>query len=204
MTEHSGPGPAGEQPAGADEEGFEIPVFDSVGSEPPGPARPEASTGPVGGSGDGFDAAAGLGGETGGDTGDDLGDLRSGGAQPAQTGSAPYRPVAGESGDWTRTDSVRDDPGTLGEEVRKLWEVVHNHFVDPVLRNYPEAAGHLTSAGLEVASAFRALVRGNEQRWTGKPPAERTDDAQSDWDGRIVIGEDGSDIDEDTADRPKD
>lgn len=119
------------------------------------------------------------------------------------------RPVAagrlpGESGDWTRTDSVRDDPGTLGEEVRKLWEVVHDHFVDPVLRNYPEAAGHLTSAGLEVASAFRALVRGNEQRWTGKPPAGRTGGAGPDWDGRIVIGEDGGDNDDDTADRPKD
>jgi hypothetical protein len=81
---------------------------------------------------------------------------------------------------------------------------VRDQFVEPVLRNYPEAAGHLSSAGLEFASALRALVRGNEQRWTGKPPSDRPEDTTSDWDGRIVIGEDGSDTDNGTADRPTD
>lgn len=180
MTEQSGPD--------RDEE-FEIPVFDAVAA-PGVDSGPEPSPDPAGAPGP---------------------------AEPAPSGpGAAAEPAAGESEDWTRTDPVRDDPGTrgepgtreepgtLGEEVRKLWEVVHGHFVDPVLRNYPEAAGHLTSAGFEVASAFRALVRGSEQRWTGAPPAGRGQDAGPDWDGRIVIGEDGGDNDDDTADRPKD
>jgi hypothetical protein len=206
VTEHSdrahgggpdGPGPAADGGPGGDD-GFEIPVFDSVepGSGPvPGPAGGPGG-GPLGGAGDGPQTGPGTGsGPAGG----------PGPAEGAPAGrSAPAGRLAGDSEDWTRTDSVRDDPGTLGEEVRKLWEVVHDHFVDPVLRNYPEAAGHLTSAGLEVASAFRALVRGSEQRWTGAPPAGRGRDSGPDWDGRIVIGEDGGDIDDDTADRPKD
>lgn len=186
MTEQSGPD--------RDEE-FEIPVFDAVAA-PGVDSGPEPSPDPAGAPGP---------------------------AEPAPSGpGAAAEPAAGESEDWTRTDPVRDDPGTrgepgtrggpgpreepgtLGEEVRKLWEVVHGHFVDPVLRNYPEAAGHLTSAGFEVASAFRALVRGSEQRWTGAPPTGRGQDAGPDWDGRIVIGEDGGDNDDDTADRPKD
>lgn len=181
----------GEDIAVEEEDGFEIPVFDAAAPAPapaPAPASAHAS-----------------GPEPGSDRDQDRGPDRdrASGDRPADRSGGAVRP-SGESGDWTRTDSVRDDPGTLGEEVRKLWEVVHNHFVDPVLRNYPEAAGHLTSAGLEVASAFRALVRTSEQRWAGKPPAERADEAGSDWDGRIVIGEDGGDNDDDTADRPKD
>jgi len=122
---------------------------------------------------------------------------------PAAPGPAETSPAEADR-DWTRTDSVRDDPGTLGDEARKLWDAVRDQFVEPILRNYPEAAGHLSSAGLEFASAFRALVRGNEQRWTGKPPSDRPEDTTSDWDGRIVIGEDGSDTDNGTADRPTD
>jgi hypothetical protein len=68
--------------------------------------------------------------------------------------------------DWTRTEPIRDDPGTLGEEARKLWDSVREQFVDPLLRNYPEAAGHLSTAGSELAAALRALVRGAERRWT--------------------------------------
>lgn len=68
--------------------------------------------------------------------------------------------------DWTRTEPVRDDPGTLGEEARRLWDSVREQFVDPLVRNYPEAAGHLTTAGTEFAAALRALLRGAEQRWT--------------------------------------
>jgi Family of unknown function (DUF5304) len=116
--------------------------------------------------------------------------------------AAAGQSAAARAGDWTRTESVRDDPGTLSEEARKLWDAVRDQFVDPLLRNYPEAAGHLSSAGLEFASAFRALVRGSEQRWTGKPPSEQTDDEPADWDGRIVIGEDGSETDNGTAGRP--
>jgi hypothetical protein len=116
--------------------------------------------------------------------------------------AAAGQSAAARAGDWTRTESVRDDPGTLSEEARKLWDAVRDQFVDPLLRNYPEAAGHLSSAGLEFASAFRALVRGSEQRWTGKPPSEQTDDEPADWDGRIIIGEDGSETDNGTAGRP--
>lgn len=78
------------------------------------------------------------------------------------------RPPArtGADSDWTRTEPVRDDPGTLGEEARRLWDSVREQFVDPLVRNYPEAAGHLTTAGSELAAALRALVRGAEQRWT--------------------------------------
>lgn len=163
---------------GAEDDGFEIPVFDTVG---PGPAQ-----GP------------GPAPEPGRDT------PRDRSADPA---SRPGRPdpadlVAGGRREQSGPGSAAEDTGTLGEEVRKLWDVVQNHFVAPVLRNYPEAAGHLTSAGLEVASAFRALVRDSEQRWTGKAPAERADEPGTDWDGRIVIGEDGGDIGDDTADRP--
>ncbi len=68
--------------------------------------------------------------------------------------------------DWTRTEPVRDDPGTFGEEARRLWDSVREQFVDPLVRNYPEAAGHLTTAGTELAAALRALVRGAERRWT--------------------------------------
>lgn len=74
--------------------------------------------------------------------------------------------TTGADSDWTRTEPVRDDPGTLGEEARRLWDSVREQFVDPLVRNYPEAAGHLTTAGSELAAALRALVRGAEQRWT--------------------------------------
>jgi hypothetical protein len=76
-------------------------------------------------------------------------------------------------GDWTRTDRVRNDPGSLAQEANKLWEAVRDQFVDPVLRSYPEAAGHLTSAGSEIAAAVRALIRGDEQRWLGTRQPER-------------------------------
>jgi hypothetical protein len=174
------PAPAG---PGPEDDGFEIPVFDSVD---PGPGQQ---------SGPGGDAA----GDAVGDP-----DRQSGGSADRPGPADPADLVAGGPRDRARSGSAAEDPGTLGEEVRKLWEVVQSHFVEPVLRNYPEAAGHLTSAGLEVASAFKAMVRGSEQRWTGKPPAERADEPGTDWDGRIVIGEDGGDTGDDRADRPTD
>jgi hypothetical protein len=79
--------------------------------------------------------------------------------------------------DWTRTDRVRDDPGTLGEELRKLWDAIRDQFVEPLLRDYPEAAGHLSTAGSEVAAALRALVRGAERKWTDSGE-ERPDDGR--------------------------
>jgi len=93
--------------------------------------------------------------------------------RPAARPPAPVAPGA----DWTRTEPVRDDPGTLGEEARKLWDSVREQFVDPLVRNYPEAAGHLTTAGTELAAALRALVRGAEQRWTSGGE-ERPDDGR--------------------------
>jgi len=94
-------------------------------------------------------------------------------APPAKRPPAPTAPGA----DWTRTEPVRDDPGTLGEEARKLWDSVREQFVDPLVRNYPEAAGHLTTAGTELAAALRALVRGAERRWTNGGE-ERPDDGR--------------------------
>lgn len=92
---------------------------------------------------------------------------------PAVTpAAAPAR-----GGDWTRTDRVRDDPGTLGEEARKLWDAVREQFVDPLLRDHPEAAGHLSTAGSEIAAALRALVRGAERRWADSGE-ERPDDGR--------------------------
>jgi hypothetical protein len=79
---------------------------------------------------------------------------------PRLSAAAPH------DSDWTRTEPVRDDPGTLGEEARRLWDSVREQYVEPLVRNYPEAAGHLTTAGAELAAALRALVRGAEQRWT--------------------------------------
>jgi hypothetical protein len=92
---------------------------------------------------------------------------------PAERHPAPTSAQA----DWTRTEPVRDDPGTLGEEARRLWDSVREQFVDPLVRNYPEAAGHLTTAGTELAAALRALVRGAEQRWTNGGE-ERPDDGR--------------------------
>jgi hypothetical protein len=85
---------------------------------------------------------------------------------PAQPPVSRPPATTGANADWTRTEPVRDDPGTLGEEARRLWDSVREQFVDPLVRNYPEAAGHLTTAGSELAAALRALVRGAERRWT--------------------------------------
>jgi hypothetical protein len=87
-------------------------------------------------------------------------------APPARIGSGVPSTPSTAGPDWTRDEPVRDDPGTLGEEARKLWDTVRDQFVDPLLRNYPEAAGHLSTAGSEFAAALRALVRGAERRWT--------------------------------------
>ncbi|MBR7832179.1 DUF5304 family protein [Actinospica durhamensis] len=100
---------------------------------------------------------------------------------PAPTGrarnsSAPEHP--GDATDWTRAHAVRDDPESLGDEARKLWDAVRTQFVEPLLRNYPEAAGHLSSAGGELASAVRSLIRGSEQVWAG-PGARAEDPAQA-------------------------
>jgi len=85
-------------------------------------------------------------------------------AQAPAPAAADRRP---DGLDWTRTESVRDDPESLGEEARKLWDALRSQFVEPMLRNYPEAAGHLSSAGAELASAVRSLIRGSEQLWAG-------------------------------------
>jgi len=82
--------------------------------------------------------------------------------------------------DWTRTQSVRDDPESLGDEARKLWDAVRSQFVEPLLRNYPEAAGHLSSAGTELASAVRSLIRGSEQLWAGPGPRDTDPSAATD------------------------
>jgi hypothetical protein len=92
--------------------------------------------------------------------------------------SLPATPQDGT--DWTRTQSVRDDPESLGAEARKLWDAVYSQFLQPLVRNYPEAAEHLTSAGDELASAVRSLIRGSEQLWAGTgtrsaDPSEATD-----------------------------
>jgi hypothetical protein len=98
---------------------------------------------------------------------------------PADSANPVSRPPATTAAnrDWTRTEPVRDDPGTLGEEARRLWDSVREQFVDPLVRNYPEAAGHLTTAGSEFAAALRALVRGAERRWTNGDE-ERPDDGR--------------------------
>jgi hypothetical protein len=96
------------------------------------------------------------------DVGEEIPVVELASAPPVARPSAPAAPDT----DWTRTEPLRDDPGTLGEEARKLWDTVLGQFVDPLVRNYPEAAGHLTTAGAELAAALRALVRGAERRWT--------------------------------------
>ena len=99
-------------------------------------------------------------------------------ASAAQSGTAgvPERPT--DAPDWTRAHSVRDDPESLGDEARKLWNAVRSQFVEPLLHNYPEAAGHLSNAGGELASAVRSLIRGSEQVWAG-PGARAEDPAQA-------------------------
>jgi Family of unknown function (DUF5304) len=95
--------------------------------------------------------------------------VRDAGGEPA---AEPSRvPATAEDGsDWTRTESVRDDPESLGDEARKLWDAVLTQFVEPVARSYPEAANHLSNAGAELASAVRSLIRGSEQLWAGSGP----------------------------------
>jgi hypothetical protein len=92
----------------------------------------------------------------------------AGGERPAEPSRVPA--TSDEEPDWTRTQSVRDDPESLGDEARKLWDAVLTQFVEPVARSYPEAASHLSSAGAELASAVRALIRGSEQLWAGSGP----------------------------------
>ena len=101
---------------------------------------------------------------------------------PARSSASPPAP-ADRGADWTRADPVRDDPGTLGEEARRLWDSVREQFVDPLLRNYPEAAGHLSTAGSEFAAALRALVRGAERRWTDSGE-QHPEDGRGDRTGR--------------------
>jgi hypothetical protein len=99
----------------------------------------------------------------------------------AGDGAAPKVPEAADDAlDWTRPQSVRDDPESLGEEARKLWDAVRSQFVEPLLRNYPEAAGHLSSAGGELASAVRSLIRGSEQLWAGSVPRDSDPSAATD------------------------
>jgi hypothetical protein len=97
-----------------------------------------------------------------------------------ETPPATARPAETPTqGDWTRTDRVRDDPGTLSEEARNLWGAVRDQFVEPLLRDYPGAAGHLTTAGTELAAALRALVRGAERRWMDSGAARPEDGRDS-------------------------
>ncbi|HEX4791516.1 MAG TPA: DUF5304 family protein [Actinospica sp.] len=99
----------------------------------------------------------------------------------AEESAAPAVPeTPGDALDWTRTESVRDDPESLGEEARKLWDAVRSQFVEPLLRNYPEAAGHLSNAGGELASAVRSLIRGSEQLWAGSGPGNADPSAATD------------------------
>jgi hypothetical protein len=93
----------------------------------------------------------------------------------------PGLPAASDDGpDWTRTEPVRDDPESLGAEARKLWDAVYSQFLQPLVHNYPEAAGHLASAGEEVASAVRSLIRGSEQLWAGDAAREADPSAATD------------------------
>ena len=92
----------------------------------------------------------------------------AGGERAGEHANVPATPD--DVPDWTRTESVRDDPESLGDEARKLWDAVLTQFVEPVVRSYPEAANHLSNAGAELASAVRALIRGSEQLWAGSDP----------------------------------
>jgi hypothetical protein len=65
--------------------------------------------------------------------------------------------------------------------------------VEPLLRNYPEAAGHVSSAGAELASAFRSLIRGSEQVWAG--PGARAEDPAREADVVDVLDDEAPDGD---------
>jgi hypothetical protein len=113
-------------------------------------------------------------------------------------------PAAPDDGpDWTRTEPVRDDPESLGAEARKLWDAVYSQFLQPLVHNYPEAAGHLTNAGEELASAVRSLIRGSEQLWAGNStrnadPSAGTDvvEVLQDDEEPAATGETGDDVPE--------
>jgi Family of unknown function (DUF5304) len=102
----------------------------------------------------------------------------AGGERAAGQADVPAKPD--EAADWTRTESVRDDPESLGDEARKLWDAVLTQFVEPVVRSYPEAATHLSNAGAELASAVRSLIRGSEQLWAGSGPTKTAEPSTTD------------------------
>ena len=118
----------------------------------------------------------------------------AGGERAAGQANVPAKPD--EAADWTRTESVRDDPESLGDEARKLWDAVRTQFVEPMLRNYPDAADHLSSAGVELASAVRSLIRGSEQLWAG--PGSRTAEPPAPTDVVEVLQEDDAPEDDGT------
>ncbi|AEW93626.1 MULTISPECIES: DUF5304 domain-containing protein [Streptomycetaceae] len=87
-----------------------------------------------------------------------------------------------------RRGATGDRPGTAAEELRKLAEAVVEkvselgspaaataaHTViaqvkavtDTVRERNPEVFEHLSAAGGEILAAYRAMVRGQESRWT--------------------------------------
>ncbi|WP_171171170.1 DUF5304 family protein [Streptomyces sp. I05A-00742] len=90
-------------------------------------------------------------------------------------------------------------PGSAAEELRKLVEAVADKVsslqlplagaaaqgavqqvverakavVEPVIERNPDVFDHLASAGSELLAAYRAAVRGQEQRWTRSAAEDR-------------------------------
>ncbi|OEJ27246.1 hypothetical protein AR457_25130 [Streptomyces agglomeratus] len=102
-----------------------------------------------------------------------------------------------------RADTGGAQPGSAGEELRKLLDAVADKVtslqsslpgmaaqgtvsqlinqaksaVEPVIERNPEVFDHLAAAGNELLAAYRSAVQGQEGRWTRGParPADRED-----------------------------
>ncbi|GAA2930490.1 carbon catabolit repression protein [Streptomyces thioluteus] len=111
-------------------------------------------------------------------------------------------------------------PGTAAEELRKLIDAVTDKVaglqlppsvtaaqgavqqivdaakavVEPVVERNPEVFDHLASAGSELLAAYRAAVRGQEERWTRRAAEDGRDGRDGD-DGDAPGGTERIDLD---------
>ncbi|RLV08353.1 hypothetical protein CTZ27_05960 [Streptomyces griseocarneus] len=100
-----------------------------------------------------------------------------------------------------RRASYGPQPGTAAEELRKLVDAVTEKVaglqlplaglaaqdvvqqvvdrartaVEPIIERNPEVFDHLASAGSELLAAYRAVVQGQESRWTRGDSAKPAD-----------------------------
>lgn len=149
------------------------------------PLGPSAGDTAAGGAADGGDDAGVKALDAAGER--DAADARddSGGASGsgADAGTESSRSDRSDRSDQSERSDRSDSAERLAEEARRLAEAVagklgevRQRVVDPLLERHPEAAAHLSAAGSELLSAYRAFVTDKERRWASRPaPTQRVD-----------------------------